>query len=166
MIALVLCSIFLFPGCFRKVSSSGNIERMNALYQQSKAKFPEVPDISAVELIEKMKEEDIILVDNREKGERAVSMITGAISLQEFEENIEKYASNTVVVYCTIGDRSGHYSKKLRKQNINAHNLKGGVLAWAHAGGTFVDSQGETTNMVHVYGPKWNLLPEEYEAVY
>lgn len=166
MTALVLCSILLFPGCLSAANTDSNIEKMNALYQQSKAQFPEVPEISANELIERLEKEDIILVDNREKSERAVSMIPGAISVREFEENIKRYANDTVVVYCTIGERSGHRSKKLRKQNINALNLKGGVLAWAHAEGTFVDSQGETTNKVHVYGSKWDLLPEDYSAVW
>lgn len=167
-IALGFCSIFLFLllGCQEEGNSGTNIERVNILYQQSKSQFPETPDISAGELIEKKEAEMIILVDNRKKEEMAISMIPGAISVQEFEDNIDRYASKTVVVYCTIGDRSGHYTKRLRKQDIDAYNLKGGVLSWAHAGGTFLDSQGERTRLVHVYGSKWNLLPDGYEAVW
>jgi rhodanese-related sulfurtransferase len=166
IVILVSCSIFLFAACLEEESSGSNIEKVDTLYQKSKAQFPDVPEVSADELIKIMKEEDVILVDNREKEERAVSMIPGAISVREFEEDPEKYVRGIVVVYCTIGDRSGHYTKKLRKQKIDAHNLEGGVLSWAHAGGTFVDSQGDATNMVHVYGPKWNLLPEGYEPVW
>ena len=166
--ALALCAflLFLLPGCLQAETPESNLERMNALYQKSKVQFLETPEISAEDLMERMKKETIVLVDNREKEERVVSKIPGAISVQEFEDNSASYADKTVVVYCTIGDRSGHYTKKLRKQDIDAHNLKGGVLAWAHAGGTFIDSQGNTTNQVHVYGPKWNLLPAGYEAVW
>jgi sodium/bile acid cotransporter 7 len=167
-IALAFCSIFLFLplGCREEGNSVTNIERVNTLYQESKAQFPETPDISAEELMKRKEAEIIILVDNRKEEEMAISMIPGAISVQEFEDNIDGYASETVVVYCTIGDRSGHYTKRLRKQNIDARNLKGGVLSWAHAGGVFLDNQGERIPLVHVYGSKWNLLPDGYEAIW
>jgi len=166
--ALAVCALLLFllPGCLKADIPESNLKRMNALYQKSKLQFPEAPEISAEELMERMKKETVVLVDNREEDERAVSMLPGAISVQEFEDTIASYSGTTVVVYCTIGERSGHYTKKLRKQDIDAYNLKGGVLAWAHAGGTFVDGQGNTTNLVHVYGPRWNLLPDGYEAVW
>jgi len=165
---VALCAIFVLssPGCSQGESSEGNLEKIDALYQQSKSAFPDAPDISADELIKRMKTEEMILVDNRAKAERDVSMIPGAVSESDFESNIESYAESMVVVYCTIGDRSGHYTQKLREKNIDAINLRGGVLAWAHAGGTFTDSQGNETDRVHVYGRKWNLLPEGYEAVW
>jgi hypothetical protein len=62
--------------------------------------------------------------------------------------------------------RSGFFTKKLRKKKINACNLIGGVLAWAHEENIFLDSEGEETKQVHVYGSKWNLLPYGYNAVW
>jgi rhodanese-related sulfurtransferase len=165
-LAFCVIALVLFPGCPQEKTPASNIERINTLYLQSKQEFAETPEISAEELLEKTKTGTVVLVDNREREERDVSMIPGAISAQSFESDIEKYADTTVVVYCTIGDRSGHYTKKLRSRGIDAYNLKGGVLAWAHAGGTFVDGHGNTTNRVHVYGAKWNLLPEDYSAVW
>ena len=164
--ALCAISLFLLSGCPEGDSSGSNIERIDTLYRRSKLKFPETPDLSAEELIERRKTERVILVDSREKAERDVSKIPGAISAQDFESTIEMYADATVIAYCTIGDRSGHYAKELRKRGIDAYNLKGGVLAWAHAGGTFVDGHGNETNRVHVYGTKWNLLPGGYRAVW
>jgi sodium/bile acid cotransporter 7 len=162
------CLVFLLLplGCKGKGRLGTNIERVDVLYQESKLQFPDVPDISAEELMERKKAEIIILVDNRKQEEMAISMIPGAISIQEFEENTDRFIGMKVVVYCTIGDRSGHYTKRLRKQNIEAYNLKGGVLSWAHARGTFLDNEGEETHLVHVYGSKWNLLPDGYEAVW
>ena len=159
-------ALVLFPGCPQGELPESDIERIDSLYQQSKRKFAETPDISAEELLEKTKTDTVLLVDNREQEERDISMIPGAIPAQSFESDIDQYADATVIVYCTIGDRSGHYTKKLRNRGIEAYNLKGGVLAWAHAGGTFVDGDGNTTNRVHVYGAKWNLLPEGYSAVW
>ena len=118
------------------------------------------------ELIEKMKKEKVILVDNREPEEREVSTIPGSIADKEFEAEIDKYRDAAVVVYCTIGNRSGYYTDRLRQQGIDAYNLKGGVLAWAQAGKLFVDDTGNETNRVHVYGPKWSLLPDGYEPIW
>ena len=157
----------VFPmGCTRAEDSMSDIAKVNALYRESKLDFPRIPDISAAELIERMKAEKIVLVDDRAEAEQRVSMIPGAISVPDFESDIDSYADTTVVAYCTIGDRSGHYTQELRRQGIEAYNLKGGVLSWSHAGGSFVDGRGEETNRVHVYGPKWNLLAEGYVPIW
>jgi hypothetical protein len=71
-----------------------------------------------------------------------------------------------IVVYCTIGVRSGRYTKKLIRKGFDAHNLAGGVLAWAHSGGEFVDLKGNRTDTVHVYGEEWDLLPPGYMSTW
>jgi sodium/bile acid cotransporter 7 len=45
------------------------------------------------------------------------------------------------------------------------YNLRGGILAWVHDGGTVYDQNGETRR-IHVYGRKWNLAPNSYQAVW
>jgi len=167
-IVFALCAICIlsFMGCSREESHETNLEKIAALYQKSKAKFPDVPDLSPEELMEIRSTDTIVLVDRRKRVERDVSMIPGAIADEVFESDIESFADARIVVYCTIGDRSGNYVKKLRERGMNAYNLRGGVLAWAHAGGPFIDPQGDETNRVHVYGRTWNLLPEGYVAVW
>ena len=166
VVGILAISLVLPIGCIEAEDTGSNIAKVDALYRKSKLDFPQVPDISAAELIEKMKTEKIILVDGREEAERRVSMIPGAISVLDFEDDIDTYAGAAVVAYCTIGDRSGHYTQELRARGIDAYNLKGGVLAWSHSGGTFVDGRGVETNRVHVYGPKWNLLAESHIPVW
>jgi hypothetical protein len=39
------------------------------------------------------------------------------------------------------------------------------VLLWSHEGLPLTSSDGPTRR-VHVYGPRWNLLPAGYEAVW
>ena len=53
----------------------------------------------------------------------------------------------------------------LEKAGIPVYNLRGGILAWIHAGGKVYDQTGETAR-VHVYGQEWDLAPEPYEAIW
>lgn len=164
-----LCITFLatiLQGCRDEKSPQGKVARIDSLYREYQRDFPGASEITVEELIERMRTGKIILVDNREPHEQEVSMIPGAMTDEDFEREIENHRDANVVVYCTIGSRSGYYTEELRKQGINAFNLKGGVLAWAHAGKSFVDEQGNETKRAHVYGTKWNLLPEDYEAIW
>lgn len=102
-----------------------------------------------------------ILLDVRGPEERAVSVIPGAV----FDAD-RIGAGAEVIVYCTVGLRSGKITRELRKRGVNALNLRGGILAWLAVGGTLVDAQGAATQKVHVYGPRWNALPEGFEAMW
>lgn len=146
-------------------TADGRLETIDAMYKEYKADFPEVRDITVSELLE-LDEDSYVVVDVREVEEQRVSMIPGAVTSETFEANPEKFQDKTVVAHCTIGYRSGLYAEKLAEKGFDARNLKGSVLAWAHAGKPFVDSEGKETKRVHVYGPKWNLLPPDYEGVW
>lgn len=122
------------------------------------------PEIQVSELLALSKKKRV-LVDVREDHEIQVSTIPGALTQSQFEQQIERYRNYTVVVYCTIGYRSGLYVNRLLKKNIKAVNLAGGVLAWAHAGQLF-NKEGRMSKRVHVYGKQWDLLPVDYEATY
>jgi len=168
VVILFSCIYFHGFGCAtKKLSKNECYERVKALYRSYKTDFPDIPDITVKELIERQKMEKVIIVDNREPEEQKVSMIPGAITDEIFLKDIDHYdGDNLVVIYCTIGGRSGFFTKELRKKKINAYNLIGGVLAWAHEGNIFIDSKGEETKQVHVYGSKWDLLPHGYKAVW
>ena len=90
-------------------------------------------------------------------------MIPGAITKILHDQNPEAYRDRQMVTYCTIGYRSGLYAQQLRKDGFDAINLRGSILSWAHAGQSLENTAGETRR-VHVYGRKWDLLPEGYEA--
>ncbi|MFQ6538245.1 MULTISPECIES: rhodanese-like domain-containing protein [Aphanothece] len=141
-----------------------DVGRRYGIFQASQ--FPEVPDL-LVEDVQQHRAEGkaIVLVDVREPRERAVSTLPGAISVEQFERQKERYRSSLVVPYCTIGLRSGLYGRQLIQQGFRTRNLKGSVLAWAHAG-LALEHGGRATRRVHVYSRGWNLLPRGYEAVY
>ena len=147
-------------------SKSTEAEKFAAIQKEyegyHKNVFPEVPDLSVENLLDRQKKEKIVVVDVRSPEEYGVSTVPGAITAEKFETNRKQYKDHKIVAYCTIGYRSGLYAKKLREKNVEAFNLAGGVLAWAHAGKTFACQTGETRK-VHVYGKNWNLLPEAYQ---
>ena len=85
--------------CLRRVAS----------YQ---GKFPDVPTMTSEELIDATKKTnggDILLVDVRTREEQDVSMIPGAIRLQDLGAQMRKCADEdessqkTIVIYCTVG---------------------------------------------------------------
>lgn len=127
----------------------------------------EVPTLRVEDL---GKRADPIMVDVRTKEERKVSTIPGAITVDSLDRMPAQARKGKVVVaYCTIGLRSGRWVEEMRAKGENAFNLHGGVLAWAHAGRAFEarDFLGSRpTRQVHVYGRRWNLLPEGYQGVW
>ena len=126
---------------------------------------PNTPRLSVSEFLRRSEQEEWSIVDVRSPRERAVSVIAGSLSKEEFEARLEEAKEKHILVYCTAGCRSGAYAQKLRKRGLDAFNLRGGVLAWALEGGTFVTPDGQLTDRVHVYGRRWNSVPSGYAPV-
>ena len=143
------------------------LEKIESLYNNYHEDFPTVKEIQAERLKKIIKEDKnaFYLVDIRSEEEQAVSMIPGAMTEEAFVNLKNKSKSRPGYTYCTIGYRSGVFSARLQRKGFEVYNLKGGVLAWAHAGGSFVDSEGEPTKTVHVYSKKYALLPDDYRGV-
>ncbi len=141
-------------------------EKIDEMYSDYRKDFREVQDISAEELAQRLKAQEVVIVDVRDAEERAVSMIPGAITKEEFEAHRPDFAAKPIVAHCTIGYRSGIYAEELADEGIDALNLAGSILSWVHAGQPVVDADGNETRRVHVYGAQWNLLPEGYQAVW
>ena len=167
ILVLVSSMLGLSAGCRRtpEVCDGEKLQQIEAQYEDFRAEFPEVRDVSVAELLLLMDDRPLVMVDVREEVERQVSEIPGAISQAEFENNRDDYRGRLVVTYCTIGARSGHYATELGREGFEVVNLRGSILAWAHAGQPVVNQQG-STNRTHVYGPAWNLLPAGFEAVW
>ena len=134
------------------------------MYQEYKRHFPEVADITPEAVMNATNRTAWVLVDVRDRKEQAVSILPGAITRQQFERDPNQYTGRKIVTYCTIGYRSGLYAKKLQAQGWEVYNLTGSILGWVHAGG-HVEHEGVITKRVHVYGEKWDFLPEGYESV-
>lgn len=158
----------LIPPCLlagnNAISKDEMTDTVLDMYRGYKKKFPEAHDISASEARELFDQGKVVFIDVRTPEEQAVSMLPGAFTENEFLKDPDAFQDKIAVAYCTIGYRSGVFSEKMGKQGLRVLNLSGGILAWVLDGGT-VYSDGEMTKRVHVYGKKWDYLPEGFEAV-
>jgi rhodanese-related sulfurtransferase len=131
-----------------------------------------VPVIKAAELKSIIADTNLVLIDIRQPKEQEVSMLPHALTTAEFAEKFRKGipSGKRLVVYCTIGYRSGKYAETLARQGIKSENLEGGVLAWTFVGGEFLtrDASGNKipTNRVHTYEKEWNLVHPDYVGVW
>jgi rhodanese-related sulfurtransferase len=94
----------------------------------------ELEPARAAELIESGAQ----VVDVRTPDEHAAGHIEGALHLP-----LERFADEApaqldrdrpVVVYCRAGNRSGMAAEALQASGWDAHNVAGGLLAWAEGG--------------------------------
>jgi rhodanese-related sulfurtransferase len=141
---------------------------LKTTYAFVKSEFPDLPEFSNRSLYELThdKRADYIVVDVRTPQERNVSIIAGAIDNAYFERNLASYQNKKIIVYCTIGYRSGYYASELRQKGFDAYNLSEGILGWTHVDGLLVDPQGQATSQVHVYSRPWNLALKNHIAVF
>jgi sodium/bile acid cotransporter 7 len=146
------------------LNDAAKLRKIEAMAEDYRKEFPSVRHISAREALILVKSSQVIFIDHRTESEQALSMLPQAVLSKDLLKNPKAYADRTLIVYCTIGYRSGNLARKLRKKGVSALNLRGGILAWIHAGGK-VYQDGRPVKRVHVYGKKWDLAPSAYEAV-
>lgn len=177
---LILAVALVGAGAFVASPSLGDaddtrsrVDRMYADYKENS--FSEIPDLEIAEAVDfadsleatASTDDDVVWLDVRDPRERRISVLPGAIDRETYEDRRQDLEGRPVIVYCTIGYRSGLTARDLRRQGIEAHNLAGGILAWAHEGGDVVDGRtGAPTRRVHVYGWRWNLLPDGWQGVW
>ena len=131
-----------------------------------------IPVIKAAELLKVIDDTDLVLIDVRQAAEQQVSMLPHALTPVSFASRFKKGIppGKRLVVYCTIGYRSGKYAEQLEAQGIKSENLEGGILAWTFVGGDLLaaDSSGQLvkTKRVHVYAKEWNIVRPDYQGVY
>jgi rhodanese-related sulfurtransferase len=111
-----------------------------------------------------------LYLDAREHEEYAVSHLPGArwVGYEDFSlsrmNGIPKDAP--IVVYCSVGYRSGKITEQLREAGYrNTRNLYGGIFEWVNAGKAVVDAQGPTQR-VHAYNTDWGRWLRKGEKTY
>jgi len=147
------------------LSDAAKHQKVESMYDGYKTKFPAVLDLTPRQAMDLMTDQKAVFIDIRQPEEQQISMLPGAITEKEFLSSYKSYQDHVKIAYCTISYRSGVFVEKFQKRGIPVYNLKGGILAWVHAGGKVYDQTGETYR-IHVYGQEWNLAPERYEPVW
>lgn len=128
------------------------------------------PAIGVDEAIARLRTGEALVVDVRDRAEYDTSHLAGSrwLALAALERDgwpADWPRDRLILTYCTIGYRSGVASKLLADQGMRALNIRGGVLALAHAGETFEDSRGETRR-IHIWDSSYAwLVPPGYTSV-
>ena len=111
----------------------------------------------------------IIYLDSRTKAEFDISHISNSRWIGDRGELAINYinSSNSVIIYCTIGYRSGKVVNHLRQKNhSNVYNLEGGILNWVSQD-LPIYSNGVRTRYLHTYNWFRSLfLSKKYKAIW
>lgn len=95
---------------------------------------PSVPEVTATELVELLKEDSTLLVDVREEFERSICKIEGAewIRLAELAKQLNRLPRDRrLVFHCKSGVRSEDALKQAQAAGFeNVAHLAGGILSW------------------------------------
>lgn len=77
-----------------------------------------------------------LLVDVRQAHELRDGKAKGALHIpqQDLFGRIDELEGEEVLVICRSGNRSGRSAAMLRRQGVEAHNVRGGMLAWIRSG--------------------------------
>lgn len=161
IIVLLLLSMLFLASCAQEHKS---FEQMATSMTKSYDNL-----VSVTELSKQLKEQDILLLDSREKKEFEVSHIKKAnyVGYNKFDisrfESIDK--KTPIVVYCSVGYRSAKICEKLTKKGFtNVKNLYGGIFKWANDGFDVVDGNNAKVK-VHPYDKDWGKwLKEDYRC--
>lgn len=102
----------------------------------------------------------VVFLDARERDEYQVSHLPGAAWIGYSDFDVMRLSAlpkdQMIVVYCSVGYRSGKIAAQLRKVGFtNVFNLWGGIFNWYNTGRKVVNDAGET-NAIHTYNTEWS----------
>jgi len=134
-------------------------------------KFPKISQITTTEFAEWLSDStkpQPLILDARSQAEYTVSHIKTAVNIDPITPDFTKLLlgdKNTpIVVYCSVGYRSGKIAQQLRNQEFTQiFNLSGGIFQWANEGRPIYTDDKSPTKLVHPYDVMWgNLLKTNY----
>ncbi len=131
---------------------------------------PSVPSISVDSLRELCSEKDVLLLDARSREEYEVSHMKNAVwvGYEGFDLKRVKEVSKErfVVVYCSVGKRSGEVAQQMREVGFqNTVNLYGGIFEWVNRGER-VYRNDHPIDSVHAYSKAWGVWLKEGKKIY
>lgn len=130
-----------------------------------------VTTITCDRLKQKLETPNLYLLDAREQQEYEVSHLKGAkwIGYNKINEaTLEDIPKDAIVViYCSIGYRSGKIGEKLQAKGYQrVYNLYGGIFEWSNKQYPMFNEKDQQTPKVHAYNKSWGKWVEKGEKVY
>lgn len=158
--------LLIFPG-WQEKGPTRNPEfaaRLNSIYRHS------IPTITVSELKKVMKT-GVVILDTRELDEYEVSHIRHSRHVGyiwfDMRHVYDIPKTDTVVVYCAIGNRSERIGEKLRKAGYeHVFNLFGGLYEWVNRRNPVYNSEDIQTTEIHGYDKNWARWLENGSPVY
>ncbi len=117
------------------------------------------------------REDYALILDTRPEAEFNVSHIEGAIRVgfEDFAlEFVQDYPEDTkIMIYCSVGGRSGIIGGQLREQGYSeVYNLYGGMFEWVNQEQEIVKPNGQVTLDVHPFDENWGRWLERGNKTY
>jgi rhodanese-related sulfurtransferase len=128
-------------------------------------RFPQAPVLTVAQLqawLADTARAAPLLLDVRSKVEFADSHLASAQQADDADAALALLAASDknapVVVYCSVGYRSGKVAEALlQRGHKQAWNLEGSLFEWANSGLPMVQADKPTT-LVHPYDKSWGVL--------
>lgn len=137
---------------------------LDSIERLIRRRFPGVPQIGPEELAQRLKrpEQELVLLDVREREEYEVSHLPGArhvdpdTSISKLETMLPK--NTPIVTYCSVGYRSSALAKRLSEAGYkDVQNLEGSIFRWANEDRP-LERGGMPADKVHPYSNYWGRL--------
>ena len=130
-----------------------------------RAKYGSVEHLSTSELARWIQTDSVpvpVLIDSREPEEFDVSHLRGAVVAPDLRAALEAISAlgkdHPIVVYCSVGYRSGALAQGLQEKGwTNVFNLEGSIFKWANEGRPVFDGDTRVFR-VHPYNHTWGTL--------
>ncbi|MFA0963094.1 rhodanese-like domain-containing protein [Roseivirga sp. BDSF3-8] len=109
------------------------------------------------------------IFDTRTREEFEISRLPGAVWIGDGDTIPPHNPDDSVpvVVYCSIGYRSGLAGERLLDSGYSeVYNLEGGIFHWVNAGKKLMNSHGAPTDTIHGYSPLWGSWINQGVVVY
>ncbi len=152
---LVVLSMAVFDSCkFTNKVESPKYERM------LERRLPINTPYILVSEVDDEKQANTVFLDTREREEYEVSHIENALFVGykdiDLSEVLKLPKDTSIIVYCSVGYRSGKVTKDLLDEGYtNVLNLYGGIFEWSNQQRTLVDMNGQVTQNIHPYNERW-----------
>ena len=150
--------LLLFFGFCVSISGFSQKKLAKLLKQQNTESIPYITVDSLHQI-----QNDVILLDSREKKEFKTSHLENAICVGYDNFNLESTTSHLpdknskIVVYCSLGIRSEDVAEKLKKAGYkNVLNLYGGIFEWKNSDLEVVNAQQNPTDTIHTFSKEWS----------